>query len=45
MGYKLKKHSGASKRFKNCLPSKVGAQVEIIFCLSNLQKGKDIIGG
>ena len=44
MGYKLKKHSGASKRFKRTGTSvKVEAQAEIIFYLNNLRKEKDII--
>ena len=44
MGYKLKKHSGASKRFKKerDLPLKVEVLGEIIFFQSNLQKERDI---
>jgi len=43
MGYKLKTHSGASKRFKKTGSSvKVKALIEIIFSQSNLPKEKDI---
>ena len=43
MGYKLKTHSGAAKRFKktgHLLRAKV--QIEIISLLNSLQKEKDI---
>ena len=44
MTYKLKKHSGASKRFKKTGSSiRVEVLIEIIFLQSNLQKEKDII--
>ena len=45
MGYKLKTHSGAAKRFKK--PArllKAEVLIEIIFLLSSLPKEKDIIG-
>ena len=45
MGYKIKTHSGAAKRFKKTGSSlKAEAPIEIIFLQSNLLKEKDIIG-
>ena len=44
MGYKLKTHSGASKRFKKTGSSvKVEALIGIIFLLNSLLNVKDII--
>ena len=46
MGYKLKTHSGAAKRFKKTGSSvKVKVLIEIIFSLNSLQKEKDITEG
>ena len=43
MGYKLKTHSGAAKRFKKTgLLLKAKVQTEIISLLNSLQKEKDI---
>ena len=43
MGYKLKTHSGAAKRFKKTGSSvKAKVQIEIISLLNSLQKEKDI---
>ena len=44
MGYKLKKHSGASKRFKRTGSSvKAGVLEGIIFYQNNLPREKDTI--
>ena len=45
MGYKLKTHSGAAKRFKKTGSSlKSKALIETIFLLNSLQKEKDTTG-